>query len=289
MDITGNNINPSYIEHEGFTYLEFNGEYFKGCKRCFGAGHYAFNGEHDRCYICDNTSAKLGEHLESKAAAEKWCHGKAMARANRIRKAEAKRNEAVLAMEANQAALKQADAEVYEFLMAVVIEEDTQDLYSTYDEWAAATQQDGHTKLERDSFIRTMAETLRWVAPAKPFTPKMVDAVRRTMEKRAAQATEAAAHPVVEGRGVITGEIVGTKMVDGDYGIAYKITVKDDRGFRIYCTVPRAMADSAYDDDGHGWFPRSKGRRVTFTATVTASTDDPSFGFGSRPTKGAWL
>lgn len=313
MDITIVSINPTFVEHEGFYYLEHEGEFYKGCTRCGGEGHYSYNGEHSRCYTCDDTSAKLGVQLADKQAAEKWCHGRAMAKARRERAAEAKRLAVIAAMEANQQALLKEDPEVYEYLMGVVIEDDTQYLYSTYDEWAQAQayEQPG-VRLEKDTFIRSMAETLRWATPNKPFTPKMIAAVRASMERKATAAAEAAKHPVPTGRQVVTGTIVGAKVKESDYGTAYKVVVQADAGYRVYVSLPKAQTESALDDF-NDWictedparhtltqamwltgttdnsYPGVKGRRISFTATLTQSDDDAAFGFGSRPTKGAWL
>lgn len=284
MNVTIQTINPNFIEHEGFYFLEFNGEYFKGCKRCGGEGHYQHNGDHSRCYACDNTSAKLGEPLESREAAEKWCHVRALAKANRERKAEAKRMIEVNALAAKVAALP---ADVVEFLLAI----DTED--------------------ERDSFVCSMAEQVQYVTNARrPFTEKMIEAVRSSIAKRAAKVAEAEAHPAPSGRVIVTGEIVGAKVVEGDYGTAYKVTVKDDQGFRVYVSLAKGLVDEAYgeflnslkDDENlytfgpNVWFQGTegrwagvKGRRVTFTATLEQSHDDKSFAFGSRPTKGTWL
>lgn len=295
-----NRINPNFLEHEGFTFLEVQGEYFKGCKRCGGAGHYSHNGEHDRCYVCDNTSAKLGEHLESLEAARKWCHGKAVRRAQAARKREQEQVLRVTKMEDHQKALLAADPEVYAFLMSLVIEEDTQDQYATYDEWAATQDGTDSAQLEKDSFLRAMAETLRWVGPSKPFTPKMISSVRGSMERRAAKATESAAHPAPAGRVAVTGEIASTRITFNDFGSAYKILVKDDAGFKVWCSLPAALAreaEDAYvaangvpqDNDYTVWFTSTKGKRLTFTATLEPSQDDVAFAFGSRPTKGAWL
>jgi hypothetical protein len=49
--------------------------------------------------------------------------------------------------------------------------------------------------------------------------------------------------------------------------------VKDDRGFRVYGTVPGDIIGVANGD------------RVRFDAAVEPSKDDPKFGFYKRPTK----
>ena len=305
MNTTYSSITPTQHEYEGFWYISFEGDFYKGCKRCGGAGQYSHNGDHSRCYECDNTSAKLGEMFDNEAAAQKWCHGKALRKAASDRRKEAQRMEHVARMEQNQAALKAADAGVYDFLMAI-------DLGAVYTDYATPEAFEvadmNWTTTEKDSFICTMAETLRWVGKTKAFTAPMIQAVRNTMERRTTKAAESAAHPVPAGRVVVTGEILSTKVVDNDYGVALKIVIKDDAGFRIYCSLPKAQADQAADEfyDGRDrysygstvWFGGSvnepeftgvKGRRITFTATLEPSKDDQGFGFGSRPTKGAWL
>lgn len=300
------------IEHEGFYYVETSdGVIAKGCKRCGGTGHYSFDGMSSICYLCNNVyEARLGDLFDNRAQAEKWCHVRAMAKANRDRKRAAEQQAKQELMERNQQALKNTDAEVYEFLMGIVIEDDTQHMFATYEEWAAQAQQ---VKLEKDGFIRSMAETLRWVGPSKPFTPNMIAAVRRTMERRAARAAEAEANPAPSGRVVVRGEIVSVKIKEADFGVAYKILVKDERGFKVWCSLPKAQADEAYNQfidqvEANGssihhfgpsvWFEGTydeseykgvKGRGITFTATLEPSADDKSFAFGSRPTKGEWL
>lgn len=92
----------------------------------------------------------------------------------------------------------------------------------------------------------------------------------------AEKAAEPEAAPVVTGRVEVTGKVVSTKWVDG-YGprarAVKKMVVLDDRGFRVYGTVPTAIRGV------------ERGERVTFTATVEASDDDETFGFFKRPTK----
>jgi hypothetical protein len=98
---------------------------------------------------------------------------------------------------------------------------------------------------------------------------------------RADIAARATAGPVPAGRVVVTGEIVGTKVA-----VSYdpfgrevrtpKMIVRDDRGFKVFGTMPSSL-DAA------------KGDRVTFSATVEASQDDETFGFFKRPTKASVL
>jgi hypothetical protein len=103
------------------------------------------------------------------------------------------------------------------------------------------------------------------------------------------EAEEAAKPPVpalTAGRQVITGTVLSSRWVDSDYGYGtsgtVKITVKLDNGQRVHGSLPRDLW-------GQGDDPEEKGRRITLTATVKPSDDDPGFGFYTRPTKAQWL
>lgn len=133
MNTTGFEVvNPEFVEFEGMLYLEYQGEFYKGCRRCGGYGHYSHNGEHSRCYDCDNSSAKLGEHLGSdRKVAEKWCHVRALAKANRERKAEEARLKLVAARDERVAALTLSDPEVVALLQKTY--DDENEAYATGD------------------------------------------------------------------------------------------------------------------------------------------------------------
>jgi hypothetical protein len=303
MDTT-TNIKANILYFEGYSYVEFNGEYFKGCKRCGGTGHYMFDGFDSLCYLCRNTDAKLGDAFANEAEAQKWCHGRAVRKAQADRKREAVRLAKLAKRDAAWQALKDQHPTVW-------------DLLSSIHGLAIPFQDSMYNQdvTERDSFVLSMTDKL-WKLDEVGFSPRQLEVLTDIAAKRVARQEEAAAHPVPAGRQVVTGEIVSAKVVEGDYGTAYKITVKDDRGFRIYCSLPKAQADevitefesdpSHCDDEGNFryytygpacWFLGTqgtdeqgvKGRRITFTATLEQSRDDASFGFGSRPTKGAWL
>lgn len=86
------------------------------------------------------------------------------------------------------------------------------------------------------------------------------------------EAEREAAEPCPTGRIVITGEVVSVKSQHGAYGPQFKMLVKDDRGFKVWGTIPNAIYPSA-------------GCRVSFTASVEPSNDDNKFGFYKRPSK----
>lgn len=82
---------------------------------------------------------------------------------------------------------------------------------------------------------------------------------------------------VLNGRVTLTGEVLGVKCVESEWGYQTKVLVRDDRGFKLWGTYP--TTGEFYD----------KGARIRFTARVERSKDDPAFGFFSRPTKGELL
>lgn len=82
------------------------------------------------------------------------------------------------------------------------------------------------------------------------------------------------------GKVEVTGEVVSIKTEEYQasyYTTVYtdKMTVKDDSGFKVYCTVPTSI-------DGV-----EVGQRVRFT--VTPSHNDQKFGIGKRPSKATIL
>lgn len=94
--------------------------------------------------------------------------------------------------------------------------------------------------------------------------------------KRAAEAEAAAPVPVVNGRMVIVGKVLSTKVQEGRFGSQLKMLVQADSGFKVWGTVPSSLTVE-------------RGDRVQFEAAVTPSNDDPKFGFFSRPSKAVTL
>ena len=106
----------------------------------------------------------------------------------------------------------------------------------------------------------------------------------RDAERAAEQAAEAArveaAEPVLNGRQTVTGHVISTKWVDSQYGGSLKMLVRDDRGFKLWGTVPASLGYSELGERS-----LAKGDRISFTATLEQSKDDEKFGFFKRPTK----
>lgn len=272
----------SEVEIDGYYFRQVGESFYRGCTRCGGSGHYSHNGFDSICYKCNNvTEERLGVYVGTREDAVKDAAKREKARLARIAKAERERLVLVAKQDAKVAAAKAEYPEVVAFLESV-------DLYE-----------------ERSSFIRSMAENIQFVsANEKPFTAKMAAAVQKTLDERAAKA--ATTVPVIEGRIEITGTITSTKIVESDFGTAFKIVLQDDRGFRVYGSLAKSLLETfenefleanpePYTYGYSVWFTGSvneperftgiKGRRVTFSATVEASKDDKGFGFFSRPTK----
>ena len=110
---------------------------------------------------------------------------------------------------------------------------------------------------------------------------KIIDAdnARKAEWAEKAKAERDAAEDVPEGKQQITGTVISVKDRASGYGtVVFKMLVKDDRGFKVWGTVPQAIWDAVGDE-------RVTGQRVTFSATITQSPDDEKFGFFKRPTK----
>jgi hypothetical protein len=125
-------------------------------------------------------------------------------------------------------------------------------------------------------------DLLRKLKQYGPWTDNQRDAVLRGVVRDAEFAKAKAERdaepkvPVPTGRYVVTGTVVSRKWKDDPYGGRLVWTVKDDRGFRVWGTVPRSLDVEVGD-------------RVEFTAAVTPSDDDETFGFTKRPTKASVL
>lgn len=108
-------------------------------------------------------------------------------------------------------------------------------------------------------------------------TDAQIDKLREIKAQR--EEREAARRPVITGKAIqIEGEVISKKEYFSYYGhreqMTYKMVVRDDRGFKVWGSVPSAL-DVA------------KGDRVRFVADVDASDREDSFDFGffKRPRK----
>lgn len=103
----------------------------------------------------------------------------------------------------------------------------------------------------------------------------IISAYQREQQYKAEREAQAAAQtePCPEGKTTITGVVVGTKWAEGYMGDSVlKMTVVDDRGFRVWGTVPSSILADI-----------DTGTRVQFNCTVQPKDD--TFGFFKRPTR----
>lgn len=96
---------------------------------------------------------------------------------------------------------------------------------------------------------------------------------QRDAERAKRDAAHEAGEDAPEGRVVVTGTVLAVKVQESMYGDVLKMLVQDDRGFRVWGSVPASLEDAERES------------RITFTATVTASDRDAKFGFFKRPAK----
>lgn len=92
-------------------------------------------------------------------------------------------------------------------------------------------------------------------------------------ERAKRDAAHEAGEDAPEGRIVITGTALAFKWQSSNFGDVLKMLVQDDRGFRVWGSVPIGLQDAERES------------RITFSATVAASDKDSKFGFFKRPTK----
>jgi hypothetical protein len=153
-------------------------------------------------------------------------------------------------------------------------------------EWAS-----GLTHEADGSYLGNVGALVRagWVPVSKWGTlvsaPAAYDRATQAAEREATRAVERAlAGPVPTGKVEIEGVIVSMADRVTDFGTVTKITVKGDAGWRVWASLPAALADS-WDDDGEQVDGARVGDRVAFVVTVKAADNDDTMGFGSRPSK----
>lgn len=150
------------------------------------------------------------------------------------------------------------------------------------DDYAAAEKliawvQDRPAVSDFDLNLRAAA-TAPLVAKNAGILAFLPEAFRREHEQKVVEATQEAG-PVAacpNGRETVDGVVLSIKSYESDYGIQYKMTVLDDRGFRVFGSVPSSLRyESSFEI----------GVRIKFSGDLTRSDDCASFGFFKRPTK----
>lgn len=122
------------------------------------------------------------------------------------------------------------------------------------------------------------------------LTPKQLSYLEKLVDelvglpKTLAEKAEADAQieSVPEGKIKVVGEIISIKEEEYEVShyttsITYKMLVVDDRGWKVYGTLPKKLLEA------------EKGDRVEFVATVTRSDNDRLFGIYSRPSKASFV
>lgn len=145
--------------------------------------------------------------------------------------------------------------------------------------WMANNDIDAGPETSRNNdFVQDVARKLRKYGE---LSDRQISAIRaaivRDAERTAQKAVEMEdAEPVPTGRIVVTGEVVSTKLQESYYSDTWKMLVRDDRGFKVWGSIPAAL-------------DVERGTRVQFTATLEPSADDQFFGFFKRPAKASVL
>lgn len=124
------------------------------------------------------------------------------------------------------------------------------------------------------AFKRDLSER-QLAAIGRSFERDMEYQARKKAEKEAVT-------DVVEGRGEISGRVIKTSIKTTQWGSTLKMTVKDDRGFKIHGAVPPNLQEEYWANTAD-----LAGRRVKFKATVK-SGDEKGFGFFTRPVDAAF-
>jgi hypothetical protein len=220
------------------------------CARCGGNGMYS--SYHGVCFECSGSGQVMGRLYtpEKREALD--------VAADRRREQKAAKREADR-VDAYKACIVQYP-ETYE-RMALIVDEVTVDRDAAEARWggflvdiALKCYNGGISSRQRDAFDRAFEGKLKFEAK------KQEDA--------------ATASPVIEGsKMTITGEVLVVKLQSSQYGETLKMLVRDERGFKVWGSVPRAICGEV-----------DKGSKVQFRAgTVEKSSDDPTFGFFKRP------
>ena len=125
---------------------------------------------------------------------------------------------------------------------------------------------------------KRIAEEAKRAAKRIELAEEAAKEAERKAELEAKWAAELeAAEPVPTGRIDVSGKVLSYKYQESMYGSTLKMLVKDDRGFKLWGTVPSAI------------YEVERGDMVSFTATVEPSKDDDKFGFFKRPSKAVFI
>ena len=143
--------------------------------------------------------------------------------------------------------------------------------------WAAAIPNDASTF---DLNLRAAVSSDVAIEKAKGILTYLPEAYRRhtQAEAEAQAAPETTPVPDTTERITLSGTVVKHHWKDDGYGgDRHVVTLLDDRGFKVWGTMPKALDDA------------DTGSRISFEAKVERSDSDEAFGFFKRPTAGVLL
>jgi hypothetical protein len=156
-------------------------------------------------------------------------------------------------------------------------------------EWAKAQTgsdfADNMAKIARSDWIGRKAYGIAAFIPEGFYRDQAKQAERDLRDAAEAKRRDAAAPVPTEGRVTIEGTIASIRTRETDFGIVEKVTVVSDEGWKVWGTLPRALAGTYDWDLGEVVGEAHEGDRIRFVARITAADDDPTFGFFARPTK----
>lgn len=113
-----------------------------------------------------------------------------------------------------------------------------------------------------------------------------LDAEARERERQALVDAELRAkgelQAVPNGKQQVVGTVVKAYTKETAYGSRFVMVVQDDRGFRLWGTVPTSISTVEL---AQGQRSLGSGDRVSFSASLERSDRDEGFGFYKRPTK----
>lgn len=140
-----------------------------------------------------------------------------------------------------------------------------------------------------DDMIRVARQYSSLTDKQLAFANKLLAEVEEHLEYVEKEAATAAPVPVTSERMRITGTVLAVKWQDSPFAYnagAMKMLVRDDRGFKVWGTLPKSL--DRYAPEGHYLGNAERGMTVSFEAKVEVSQDDETFGYFSRPTKASY-
>lgn len=137
-----------------------------------------------------------------------------------------------------------------------------------------------------DEWVNTVADMVRKLIKYGELSDKqwtflggLLDRIEHISDLQKARDEERAnASPAPEGRQEVVGEVLSVKVYDSEWGVSVKMLVKEDRGFKVWSTVPKAIDTDELE----------AGKRVRFTGTLEPKADDPTFAIAKRPSKASF-